>query len=55
MKGWTNFSAVVKEPDALRGLDHLMERARRVVERYMRIPVPLPARKPNPKPLGRTA
>lgn len=55
MNGWPNLSAVVGNPDALRGLDHLVERARRVLERYMRVPVPLSARKPDPKPLGRTA
>ena len=46
---------IIGRPDALKGLDHLMERTRRVLDRYMRIPVPMPARKPDPKPLGRTA
>ena len=55
MNGWTNFDAVLKEPTALKGLDVLMDRARRVLDRYMRIPMPMPVRKPEPKPLGRTA
>jgi hypothetical protein len=55
MKVWINLGAVIKEPDALRGLDHLVDRARRVLDRYMRIPVPMPVRNPDPKPLARTA
>jgi len=51
MNRWKNLAAIIAEPDALRGLDHLIERARRVLDRNMRMPV----RKPDPKPLARTA
>ena len=55
MKVLTNLGAVLKEPDALRGLDLLVERARSVVDRYMRVPVSMPAPKSDPKVLARTA
>ncbi len=42
---------LIKEPEALRGLDRLIECARRVLDREMREPVHEPA----PKPLARTA
>jgi hypothetical protein len=51
MNRWTNLTAVIRQPDALRGLDHLIERARRVLDRYKRIPV----LKPDPRTLARTA
>ena len=53
MKDWPKPSVLIAEPDALRGLDHLIERSRRVLDRYIRMP--LPVRKPDPKPLARTA
>ena len=51
MNSWTKFRALLEDPDALRGLDHLMECARRVLDRNLRMPM----RQPDPKPLGRTA
>jgi len=55
MKIWTNLNAVLKEPEALRGLDHLIESTRRVLDRYMRVPLPMPAPQADPKPLARIA
>jgi len=51
MNDWTHISAVLREPDALKGLDQLMECASRVLDRYGRLPV----RKPEPQPLARAA
>ena len=45
-----NLPQLISEPDALRGLDHLIELARRILNRNMRMPV----RKPE-EPLARTA
>lgn len=55
MESWTNLAALLEERDTLRGLDHLIERVRRVLERYRHLPLRLPARKPDEKPLARTA
>jgi hypothetical protein len=51
MKSWTNLTALVQKPDALRGIDHLIEYSRCVLDRYMRTPV----RKPEQKTLPRVA
>jgi hypothetical protein len=51
MESRTNLVVLIKEPEALRGLDRLIECARRVLERDM----PLPEREPAQKPLARTA
>jgi len=51
MKRWTNLPVLIQQPDALQGLDSLIERARRVLNRYKRIPVV----KPEPRKLARTA
>jgi len=42
---------VIGQPEALRGIDNLIERARRVLDRYMRIP----ERKTEQKQLPRAA
>ncbi len=42
-------TALIRQPDALRGLDHLIEYARSVVYRYMRVP------EHPEKPLSRAA
>jgi len=55
MKSKTTLTALIKEPDAFRGLDHLIESARRVLDRYMRTPVRMPERNSEQKPLARTA
>lgn len=55
MDGRTNITALIGAPDALRGLDHLIEHARRVLDRYRYVPLRLPVRKPEEKTLGRTA
>jgi len=51
MKSWTNLTALIQEPDALRGIDHLIEYSRRVLDRYMRTPV----REPEQNTLSRVA
>jgi len=51
MNGWTNISALLTEPEALRGLDRLIEYARSVVDRYMRVP----ARNADHESLARVA
>lgn len=51
MESRTNIRALIEDPDALRGLDRLIECARRVLDRNMRMPV----RNAEQKPLARTA
>ena len=51
MKSWTNLTALIQKPDALRGIDHLIEYSRRVLDRYMHTP----EREPEEKPLPRVA
>lgn len=51
MDSWTKFRTLIEDPVALRGLDHLIECASRVLDRYMGMPV----RKSDPKPLARIA
>lgn len=51
MKSWTKLTALVQEPVALRGLDRLIDYARRVLDRYE----PLPVRKAEQKTLARIA
>jgi hypothetical protein len=49
MSSSPKLTALVRQPDALRGLDHLIEQARRVLDRYMRIPAPKPEQKVLPR------
>lgn len=51
MNSWSKLKTLIEDPVALRGIDRMMERARRVLDRYMRMPV----RKVDPKPLARIA
>jgi hypothetical protein len=51
MNSCTKFRALIEDPVALRGIDRMIERVGRVLDRYMRTPV----RKPDPKPLARIA
>jgi hypothetical protein len=51
MKSWTNLATLIQKPEALRGIDHLIEYSRRVLDRYMRTP----ERKPEQKKLARVA
>ena len=50
MNSWININALIEEPDALRGLEQLIEYAHCVLDRYMG----KPAGK-DEKPLARTA
>jgi len=51
MKSWTNLTALIQQPDALRGIDRLIEYSRRVLDRYM----PTRGREPEQKTLPRAA
>jgi len=51
MNSWSKFKTLIEDPVALRGIDRMIERARRVLDRYVRMPV----RKADPKPLARIA
>ena len=39
MTSWININALIEEPDALRGLDQLIEYAHCVLDRNMRVPL----------------
>ena len=47
----TTLTVLIKDPTALRGLDHLIEQVRRVLDRHMC----MPTRKLESKTLARTA
>lgn len=51
MNSWIDINALIEEPDALRGLDQLIEYAHCVLDRNMRPP----AGKADEKPLACTA
>ena len=51
MNDWTQIRRILENPVALRGIDHLIDRVRRVMDRHKRMPV----RQPDPKPLARIA
>lgn len=55
MNSLRNLTRLLQEPDALRGLDHLIERARCVLERYMDLPLQMPVRIRDHQQLARTA
>jgi hypothetical protein len=40
MSSSPQITGLIRQPDALRGLDHLIEYARRVLDRYMCVPAP---------------
>jgi len=46
-----HITALIQQPDAFRGLDHLIDCARRVLDRYTR----LPERRTDQRPLSRVA
>jgi len=49
MSNSPKLTALVRQPDALRGIDHLIEHARRVLDRYMRMPAPKTEQKALPR------
>jgi len=51
MSSSPQITGLLRQPDALLGIDHLIDYARRVLDRYMRMPAP----KPEQKPLARVA
>lgn len=55
MDDLTKLALVLEAPEALRGLDQLMERVRRVLERYAHVPLRMPLRTPDQSRLARTA
>ena len=40
MNSSPQITGLIRQPDALLGIDHLIECARRVLDRYMRVPAP---------------
>ena len=51
MENWAKFSALIAQPDALRGIESLIDYARRMVDRYTVVPI----RKPAEQKLARSA